>query len=114
MDIFQMMQEVNGLGPVKEEKEASSSPRVRRKTSVEEPPTVPIVPLPRQRLKSETRPPRVGGHGGQPRPKHINRSAVSTTGLPSRGRRSSSESTELSAHSKIKQSASFTSLKDKK
>ena len=124
MDIFQMMREVvngggpkstkNGLGPVEEEEEHTATSQERRK----KPPAATVEVRPRQRLKSDSHMPsqRPACHGGgstvQHQPKKMSRSVQSTSGLPRTGQRTSSESS--SSYPKMKESVSFTSLKEKK
>ena len=142
MDIFQMMQEVNGLNgggelkTVNEEEEGVSTPKERRKElqrpSVEAPTREDRgaprerrkessasfgEPKQRSRLKSDSYVHRSTFQGGAPTvPKDPNkkmaRSLHSTSELPSKsGRRSSSDSSQPT---RMRQSSSYSSLKEKK
>ena len=135
MDIFQMMQEVNGLNTVNEEEEGVATPKERRKELQRPPVEAPTredrgaarerrkeapaalgEPKPRSRLKSDSHVPRSTFQGGAlsvPKdPKKMARSLHSTSELPSKsGRRSSSDSSQPP---RMRQSSSYSSLKEKK
>ena len=145
MDIFAMMEEVNGgvssngLKPVKEEEEGGGTPKGRRKeqhkTSVnvsvreedrwgardrrKDPPSSSLEAKPRPRLKSDSSMSsqqrtvfQGGGHTtANHQSKKMTRSVQSSSDFPRPGRRSSSDSSQPS---KLRQSSSYSSFKDKK
>ena len=137
MDIFAMMEEVNGgvssngLKPVKEEEEGGGTPKGRRKEQHKisvnisvrkedrwgardrrkDPPPSSLEAKPRPRLKSDSTI-QGGGHTtANHQSKKMTRSVQSSSEFPRPGRRSSSDSSQPS---KLRQSSSYSSFKDKK